>query len=79
MTGDGEVGPWTDVYLLAGTLRMLITGHHAPEERDQWADPAAAAALDVVNRGLAQSVEDRPKDAAAFGSMLAAASTSVGV
>jgi serine/threonine-protein kinase len=67
-----KVGPWTDVYLLAGTLCELITGHKPAERIGQRGEPAGAAALTVLERGLSAAVDDRPKDAKMFGSLLAA-------
>jgi O-acetyl-ADP-ribose deacetylase (regulator of RNase III) len=71
-TRGAKVGPWTDVYLLAGTLWELITCEPPGIPRKDHADePAAASALAVLNRGLAPVPEDRPQDAKAFGSILA--------
>jgi O-acetyl-ADP-ribose deacetylase (regulator of RNase III) len=67
-----KIGPWTDVYLLAGTLWELITGRKASEPND-CAEPETVAALAVLRKGLAESTEQRPRNVKAFQSLLAAA------
>ncbi len=72
-TRGAKVGPWTDVYLLAGTLWELVTGHKASEKRDESAEPVTAAALAALREGLAASSDERPRNIRAFRSRLAAA------
>jgi hypothetical protein len=67
-----KIGPWTDVYLLAGTLWELITGRKASEPND-CVEPETVAALAVLRKGLAESTEQRPRNVKAFQSLLAAA------
>jgi O-acetyl-ADP-ribose deacetylase (regulator of RNase III) len=66
-----RVGPWTDVYQLSGTLWELITGER-PTERtnNSLTDPARTASLEVLQKGLAGSVDDRPTDARTFATLL---------
>jgi O-acetyl-ADP-ribose deacetylase (regulator of RNase III) len=72
-TRGAKVGPWTDVYLLAGTLWELVTGRKASDDNDDYGEPDTVAALAVLRRGLAESIAERPQDARAFRSLLAAA------
>jgi O-acetyl-ADP-ribose deacetylase (regulator of RNase III) len=71
-TRGAKIGPWTDVYLLAGTLWELITGRKASEPND-CAEPETVAALAVLRRGLAESTEQRPRSVKVFQSLLARA------
>ena len=77
VAGDGSrIGPWTDIYGVAGLLYLAVTGKAPPTvpERESGAEliPANNAAqgryrqefLTAIDAGLAMSPQERPKSAA---------------
>lgn len=66
-----KVGPWTDVYMLAGTLWSLMTGQPpGTPQTDPMTTIANRSLLATLHRGLAERVDQRPQDARQFAALL---------
>lgn len=79
-----QQGPWTDIYAFAATLYHVITGKRPPDSPSRMLNdeliPAVEAAsgryrqsfLQAIDRGLALTIDGRPRSVAAWRSALLA-------
>jgi serine/threonine protein kinase len=75
-SGDGNQGPWSDIYALAGVLFRAVTGEHPPDAirrlKSDTASSTLTAArsrfsarfLDAIERGLNRDEKLRPRSVA---------------
>ena len=67
-----KIGPWTDVYMLGGTLWSLITGRQpGMQETYESTNLATQSLLATLHQALAEKADQRPRDARKFASLLA--------
>ena len=77
-TLGAQVGPWTDVYLLARTLVELLGGRLRADGLDIPFDaPSLKPTVSALQRGLQPNLTERPRTASDFSGLLQVALQSV--